>query len=110
MAPMSHRDRGHRLNLVLLATAKLHVRKPKAGRYSKRWSTSELKKRNALRRKIADNRVEYLEACAATRNLSEEVNQKKWEEFLADLENNSDPAGTLPGTPSSTTFEEPLLH
>ncbi len=42
--------------------------------------TSELreaiKKRNALRRTVADNRAEYLEACAATRKLSEESRQK----------------------------------
>ncbi len=75
-----------------------------------------MKKRNALRRTIADNRLEYLEACAATRKLSEEVQQKKLEEFLADLEKNSDPARTLrtskslPETPSSTTFAERLLH
>ncbi len=47
-----------------------------------------IKKRNALRRTVADNRAEYLEVCAATRKLSEESRQKKWEEFLADLENN----------------------
>ncbi len=44
-----------------------------------------------LRRTNTDNRAEYLEACAATRKLSEEARQKKWEEFLADLENNPDP-------------------
>ncbi len=73
-------------------------------------------KRNALRLMVADNRAECLEACAATHRLSEEARQKKWEEFLADLENISDPARTwrtiksLSGTPSSTTFAEPLLH
>ncbi len=51
-----------------------------------------------------------------TRKLSEEARQKKWEEFLANLENNPDPTRTsktitsLSGTPSSTTFAEPLLH
>ncbi len=94
--------------------------KSKVGRYTKPWSTPELreaiKKRNALRRTVAENRAEYLEACAATRKLSEESRQKKWEEFLADLENNPDPARTwkiiksLSGTPSSTTSAEPLLH
>ncbi len=51
-----------------------------------------------------------------TRKLSEESRQKKWEEFLADLENRPDPARTwrtiksLSGTPSSAIFAEPLLH
>ncbi len=74
------------------------------------------KRRNALHRTITDNRAEYLEACAATRKFSEEARLKKWEEFLADLENNPDPGRTwrtiksLPRTPSATTFSEPLLH
>ncbi len=105
---------------LCFAPAKLHVEKSKAGQYTKPWSTPKLReaieKRNALRRTVADKRAEYLEACAATRNLSEESRQKKWEEFLADLENNPDLARTwktiksLSGTPSSTTFAEPLLH
>ncbi len=119
-ASMSLSDMIHRFNSALLAAAKLHVGKSKAGRYTKPWSTAEhleaIKKRTALRRTVADNRAEYLEACGTTRKLSEEALQKKWEEFLADLENNPDPARTwraikaLSGTPSSTTFAEPLLH
>ncbi len=95
-------------------------KKSKAFRYTKPWSTPGLreafKKRNALRRTVADNRAEYLEVCASTRKVSEEARQKKWEEFMADLENNPDSARTwrtimsLSGTPSSTTFAEPLLH
>ncbi len=113
-------DRVHRFNPILLAAAKFHVGKSKAGRYTKPWSTPGLreaiKKRNALRRTVADNRAEYLEACAATHKLSEESRKKKWEEFLADQENNPDPAGTwrtiksLSGTPSTATFAEPLLY
>ncbi len=117
---MSLSERVHRSNSAPLAAAKLYVGKSKAGRYTKPWSTPELreatKKRNTLRRTVADNRAEYLEACATTRKLSEEARQKKWEQFLADLENSPDPARTwrtiksLSGTPSSTTFAEPLLH
>ncbi len=50
------------------------------------------------------------------RKLSKEARQKKWEELLADLENNPDPVRTwrtaksLSGTPFSITFAEPLLH
>ncbi len=86
---MSLSDRVHRFYSALLAAAKLHGGKSTAGRYTKPWSTPELreaiKKRNELRRTVADNRAEYLEACAATRKLSEESRQKKGEEFLADL-------------------------
>ncbi len=70
----------------------------------------------ALRRTTTDNRAKYLEACTATRKLSEEARQKKWEEFLADLENNPDPTRavrsikSLSVTPSSSIFAEPLLH
>ncbi len=88
-APIALHVRTHRFNSALLAAAELHVGKSKAGRYSKPWSTPELrealKKGNALRRTITDNRAEYLEACTATRKLSQEARQKKWEEFLADL-------------------------
>ncbi len=81
-APMLLSDRAHRFNSALLATANLHVGKFKAGRYTKPQSTPELreaiKKRNALRRTVVDNRAEYLEACAATRKHSEEARQKKW--------------------------------
>ncbi len=72
-APRSLRSSVHRFNSVLLATTKLYVGKAKAGRYTKPWSTPELreaiKKRNALRRTISDNRDEYLEVRAATRKL-----------------------------------------
>ncbi len=70
----------------------------KADPYTKPWFNPDLreaiKKRNALCRTIRDNRAEYLEACAATRKLSEEARQKKREEFLADPENNPDPPRT----------------
>ncbi len=88
---MSLRDRAHRFNSALLAANKLHVGKSKAGRYTKAWSASELreaiKKRNALRRTITDNRTECLGLSAATCKLLEEGHHKKWEEFLADLQN-----------------------
>ncbi len=95
---MSLRDRVHRFNSALLAANKLHVGKSKAGRDTKAWSASELreaiKKRNALRRTTTDNRAECLGPSAATCKLPEEAHQKKWEEFLADLQNNSGPTRT----------------
>ncbi len=45
------------------------------------WPTPELqeavKRQNALRRTITDNRAEYLDACASIRKLSEEARQKE---------------------------------
>ncbi len=60
--------------------------------------------------------MEYLAACGEVRRLSEEARSAKWEEFLADLEGNPDPARawnlikSLSGSPHSTTFCEPLIH
>ncbi len=48
--------------------------------------------------------------------LSEESHRTKWEEFLADLEGNPDPARawnlikSLSGSPHYTAFCEPLIH
>ncbi len=91
-----------------------------AGRYTKPRSTTELpeamKKRNALRRTITGNRADHLEACAETRKPPEEARRKKWQEVLADLDNNPDPAskrGTIKSlfrTPLSTIFVESLVH
>ncbi len=117
---MSLRDRARRFNSTLLKAAKKHVRKSKTGRYTKPQSTSELreaiKKRNGLRRTITGNRADYVEACAETRKLPELVRYKKWEECLADLDNNPDPASkrrtikSLSRTPLSTIFVESLVH
>ncbi len=62
------------------------------------------------------NRVEYLKACGEARRLSEEARKTKWEEFLADLEGNPNPARacniikSLSGSPHSTAFTKPLIH
>ncbi len=55
-------------------------------------------------------------ACGEVRRLSEEARRAKWEEFLADLEGNPDPARvwnlikSLSGSHHSTTFCEPIIH
>ncbi len=70
--------------------------KSKPGWKTEPWSTPALrdaiKQRNILRRTVQSNRVEYLVACGEVRRLSEEARRAKWEEFLADLEGNPDPA------------------
>ncbi len=45
-APMSLGDRIHRFNSVPLAAAKIHVGKPKAGRYTKPWSTRSFERQS----------------------------------------------------------------
>ncbi len=118
--PISLRDRVLRLNSTLLSAAKTHVGKSKIGRYTKPWSTPEfraaIERRNNLRRTVTENRTEYLEASTGVRKLTEEARQTKWEEFLANLEHNPDPAQTwrttkaLSSFPASTAFSEPLVH
>ncbi len=91
-----------------------------AGRYTKPRSTTELpeamKKQNALRRTITGNWADHLEACAETRKPPEEARYKKWEDCLADLENNPDlglkrrTIKSLSRTPLSTIFVESLVH
>ncbi len=51
-----------------------------------------IKQRNTLRWTLQLTGVEYLAACGEVRQLSEEARRAKWEEFLADLEGNPDPA------------------
>ncbi len=112
IAPLSLGDRVHRSNSVLLAAAKLHVGKSKTGRYTKPWSSPELpeaiKKRYALRRTVADNGDENLEACAASRKLSEESRQKNGRHSLPTQRT------TLPrpahGDISSRSVERLLKH
>ncbi len=75
-----------------------------------------IKRRNNLQRTKTENRSNYLEASTEVRKLTEEERKTKWEEFLADLERNPDPAHTwrtikaLSGFPASTAFNEPLVH
>ncbi len=93
---MNLRLRIRRLNRAMISAAARHVGKSKPGRKTKPWSTPALrdaiKQRNTFRRTVQSNRVEYLTACGEVRWLSEEARRAKWEEFLADLEGNPDPA------------------
>ncbi len=104
----------------MISAAAKHAGKSKPGRKTKPWSTPALrdaiKQRYTLIRTVQSNRVEYLAACGEVRRLSEEARRNKWEEFLADLEGNPDPARarnfikSLSGSPHSTAFCEPLIH
>ncbi len=93
---MNLRHRIRRLNRAMISAAAKHVGKSKPGRKTKTWSTPALrdaiKQRNTLRRTVQSNRVEYLAEWSEVRRLSEEARRAKWEEFLANLEGNPDPA------------------
>ncbi len=43
---------------------------------------------------IKGSRPEYIEACTETHKLTEATCQRKWEEFIADIEDNPNPAHT----------------
>ncbi len=70
-------DMVNRFDSVLRAAAKLHVGKSKAGRCTKPWSTpalhGEIKKRNALRKTIADNRAQNRDSQLLKRSPPEEM-------------------------------------
>ncbi len=59
--PISLRDRALKLNSTLISAAKTHVGKAKLGRYTKPWTTPELrvaiKRRNNLRGTVTENRT-----------------------------------------------------
>ncbi len=64
---------------------------------------------------VQSNRVECLVVFGKKRRLSEEARRTKWEEFLADLKGNPNPAWawnltkSLSRSPHSTAFREPLI-
>ncbi len=64
----------------------------------------------------SDNNGVSHDSSGEMRKLTEAARQTKWEEFLADLEQNPDPGHSwrtikaLWGFPASTVFSEPLVH
>ncbi len=101
----------------MISAAAKHMGKSKPDRKTKPWSTTALrgaiKQRSTPRLTVQSNRADYLAACGEVRRLSEEARRTKWEEFLADLEGNPDPARALnlikplSGSPHSTAFSGP---
>ncbi len=97
--PISLRDQVLRLNNTLISAAKTHVGKSKLSRYTKPWSTPELragiKQRNNLRRTVTENRTEY---STEVRKLTEEAHQKSGKNSW--LTSNTIPILPIPSEPS----------
>ena len=70
------------------------------------------KKRNELRREVKTKRKEWIEACKDAQTAMDEAKEEAWEEFLADVEFQADPAEmwrvikSLQGTPESIAPNE----
>ena len=75
-----------------------------------------VKKRNLLRRDIANKRVEWLEACREVKELTKEAKEQSWVDYLGELEDDPDPTRVwrtiknLSGTPDSPAPNEALIH
>ncbi len=113
---MNRRLRTGRINRAMLSAAAKHAVKIRQGDLITVNLSSAIKQRNTLRRAVQSNPVEYLAACGEVRRLSKEARKPKWEEYLAILEGNTDPARawnlikSLSDSPHSTAFCEPLIH
>ncbi len=104
----------------MISAAAKRVVKSQSGRENQPWSNRALrgaiKQRNILRWTVQSKRMEYLAACGEVRRLSEEARRSKWEEFLAELKGNPEPARAwnlaqaLLVFPHSTAFCEPLIQ
>ena len=78
-----------RVNFVTYAmtqAARVHVGRYRVKRMGRSWITPELKlatqRRNALGRRIADNRVAWLEACREVRRLSIVCKRESWRSYV----------------------------
>ena len=67
-----------KLRKTILKSAKDHIEKKKITQHTKAWLTPEIKesikKRNDLRKTVAQNRTEWIEACKSTTELITEKN------------------------------------
>ena len=89
-------------------------------RTNKTWMSPKVraavKKRNLLRRDVANKRKEWLEACREATELAAEAKQEVWEEYLEGVEANADPVemwrtiNSLNGTPDSLAPNEAIIH
>ena len=112
--------RASHLNRIILESAASSIGKVKASSNSKQWLTREIrdaiKKRNRLRRYIADKRVEWVEACREVHLLIRIGKEERWKEFLSDAEMSSDPSKIwdtiklLSGRNSGCIKNEVLIH
>ena len=112
--------RATHLNWIILESAALTIGKVNATSNGNKWLTREIrdaiKKRNRLRRNIADKMVEWVEACREVHMLIRNGKKERWKEFLSDAEMSSDPSKiwdtikSLSGRNSGCIMNEVLIH
>ena len=75
-----------KLRKTILKSAKDHIGKKKITQHTKAWLTPEIKesikKRNELRKTVAQNRTEWIEACKSTAELITEKKKELWKEYV----------------------------
>ena len=75
-----------KLRKTILKSAKDHIGKKKITQHTKAWMSPEIKesikKRNDLRKTVAQNRTEWIEACKSTAELITEKKKELWKEYV----------------------------
>jgi len=104
---------------ILIRAGHTHVGKtlPKS---NQDWMTSTVraavKKRNLLRRDIANKRKEWLEACREATELAKEAKENAWREYLDQAEEDADPTRmwrtikSLSGSPGGAAPNEAIIY
>ena len=112
----------NRFATALKKAAEQHVGKTKPGKKTKTWLTptvrGKIRKRNRLRRTIARNRAEWLEACQEANEAVREAKAESWKDLLEGAgvggDGDSDKMWSivkgLNGTPDTNSPNEAMKH
>jgi len=69
-----------------MKSARDHIGKKKITQHTKAWMSPEIKesikKRNDLRKTVAQNRTEWIEACKSTAELITKKKKELWKEYV----------------------------
>ena len=84
-----------RLRNIITKAANAHVKKKKVTNKTKPGLTTEIKEaikeRNKLRKTRAANRREWVEACHKVKDMTREMQEKNWKEFVDSLDMRTNP-------------------
>lgn len=84
------------LQQAILRVANITIGRAPVKRKNTCWMTTEvrqaIKERNRLARNITAHREEWVEACRQVTRLTREAKEKKWHDFLEDMDWNTDNA------------------
>ena len=104
---------------ALITAATAHVGTVIPGKRTKSWITPKVREtiraRNRLRKNIASNRAEWLEACKTARSAINEAKTDAWRKVLQDSSGNGDDAKmwkiikSLNGTPDNNSPNEAMV-